>query len=130
MNSFTEQVKNSFENGNYIFIYPAALLLAWVGAWLMDLSLRAYFHWTVVVDTFFWIVMKIVIWIIPVLLLIHSVERDDLSRFLGFHHARRGLLWGRIVGVVLVGINFVVTALPSGAKLHLPPLSLVLLNAV
>lgn len=130
MNNCTDPIKSRFESGHYIFLYPAALLLAWVGAWLMDLLLRAYFHWSVALDTFFWIAMKIVIWVVPVLFLIHSVQRNTLAQFLGFHHTSRGLLWGGLAGIALTGINFVVTALPSGAKLHIPSLSLVLLNTI
>ena len=84
-------MQNNFGKSNYILVYPAALWFAWVGAWLIHGQLRARFHWTLAADTCFWILMKLVIWVLPALIIIHFVERARLSHFLQLRNVKQGL---------------------------------------
>jgi membrane protease YdiL (CAAX protease family) len=115
---------------NFIFIVPLALLLAWIGVWLINLQLRTHQSWNPTMDTSFWIVMKLLIWIAPVLLFIHFVERAHLSQFLELRNGKQGLLWGGLAGLLLTGMNWVIAAFFSTTRFHAPALSLILMNAV
>lgn len=121
---------NQGAKGYYIFGYPATLFLAWCGAWLLNDQLRRQFNWTVGVDTAFWILMKIVVWVLPVVLVVRFVERDSVFAFLCFRNLGKGLLWGCATGKTLVAVTALTVTLPSGGEIHPPSFSLVFINAV
>jgi membrane protease YdiL (CAAX protease family) len=114
----------------YIAVYPFALFAAWIVAWAINLTLRAHLGWTVQADTIYWIVLKLIVWILPVLLAIQLLEGVPVSAFLELRNLERGLVWGLGTGSVLVAVNYLGKTLPSGTTLHRPPLDLVFVNAV
>jgi membrane protease YdiL (CAAX protease family) len=114
----------------YIAAYPFVLFAAWTVAWMINLTLRPRLGWEVEADTIYWIVLKLIVWILPALLAIQLLERVPVGEFLELHSAKRGLIWGLSTGAVLVAINYLGKTLPSGATLHTPPLDLVFVNAV
>lgn len=116
----------------YIFAWPPLLFLAWIAAWLIDLSLRARFHWDAQTDTIYWITMKVIIWVLPAIVAIRVFERQPVVEFMQLSPSRlrRGLIWGLGVGSALVAVNFLGKTLPAGQHARAITFSLVLLNAV
>jgi membrane protease YdiL (CAAX protease family) len=116
--------------GRYIIGYPPLLFASWIGAWIINVTLRERFHWDVQTDTIYWIAMKVIVWVVPALLAIRVMERESLVQFLELSHAGRGVLWGSLIGLALVAVTFLGKTLPAGTQAHVPSFSLVLLNAV
>ena len=46
-------------------LYPAALFLAWIVAWISELQISAITHWGTTADTVYWIAMKLWLWLAP-----------------------------------------------------------------
>lgn len=113
-----------------IVIYPFALFAAWVGAWAINLSVRPLAGWGPEADTLYWIGLKLLVWVMPVVLLIRHLERGPAARFLALHDPGRGLLWGLGLGAALAAVTFLGRTLPSNTALHTPALEMSLLNAV
>ena len=100
------------------YLFALLLFTAWILTWLVDLNLRARPGWNTDIDTIFWIIMKFVIWVVPVILVIRLFDRAPVGRFLELRDPGRGLLWGVGVGAALVAITFLGRTLPSGAALR------------
>ena len=118
------------EPRRYIIAYPLLLWASWIVAWTIDIAARGRFNWDARIDTIYWIAMKVIVWVLPVLLVIRVLERASIVQFLELRHALRGVLWGGAVGSVLIVVTFVGKTLPQGTALHVPSLTLALLNAV
>jgi uncharacterized protein len=118
--------------GRYIIAYPPLLLAAWIAAWALNIALRGRLQWDVGTDTIYWIVMKVLVWILPAVLAIRLIERADVAEFMEARpqDAPRGLRWGLLVGLALVVVSYVGKTLPSGTPPRALTLDLVLLNAV
>jgi len=111
-------------------LYPFALFAAWVVAWIVNLTLRSRMGWDVRVDTIYWIALKAIVWVVPVVLVIRLRHRDSVAGFLDLRNLSKGLRWGFGVGAALVVITFLGRTLPSGSTITMPELSLPLVNAV
>jgi len=114
----------------YTIAYPPLLFGAWIVAWIINVALRERFQWDANTDTIYWIAMKVIVWVLPALLAIRIIERASLVEFLELFHVRRGLLWGGLVGLAVVAVNFLGKTLPAGTPVHVLTFNLVLLNAV
>ena len=114
----------------YVAVYPAALFVAWVAAWFVNLAVRSRTGWDTHTDTIYWISMKVIVWILPAVLAIRLLERAPVGEFMELRRPGLGLLWGLGVGAVLVAVNDLGKALPSHTALHTPQLNLVFVNAV
>jgi uncharacterized protein len=114
----------------YIEAYPFALFAAWTVAWIVNLALRSRIGWEIQMDTIYWIVLKLALWIVPAILAITLLERVPVAEFLELRNAERGLIWGLGAGAVLVAVTYLGKTLPSGTTLHAPTLDLVFVNAV
>lgn len=114
----------------YVTLYPLALFTAWVLAWIVNLALRRRTGWDIRADTIYWILLKVIVWVLPAILAIRLLERKSVASFLGLRDVKTGLRWGLGVGAALVGITFLGKTLPSGSTLKMPELSLVFVNAV
>jgi uncharacterized protein len=110
-------------------LYPFFLMLSWIGAWTLNGWLRARYGWSANVDTIYWIGMKLLIWVLPVLITVRKLAPSGAAAFLGWRHAKRGLAWGCAVGGLLVALTFLGRTLPEGTAFRLPTVSLVLVNA-
>jgi membrane protease YdiL (CAAX protease family) len=121
---------NDSTRRGYIAVYPFALFATWVVAWIVNLTLRPRLGWELQADTIYWIVLKLVIWILPVVLAIRLIEQAPVAAFLELRAAGRGVRWGCGVGAMLVAVNYLGKTLPSGTMLRIPPLDLVFVNAI
>jgi membrane protease YdiL (CAAX protease family) len=121
---------NESTRDRYIAIYPVALFATWVVAWIVNLTLRPQLGWGPQADTAYWIALKLAIWVLPVVLAIRLLEHAPVAAFLELRNVDRGLRWGCGVGAVLVAVSYLGKTLPSVTTLQVPPLDLVLLNAV
>jgi membrane protease YdiL (CAAX protease family) len=122
-------------------LYPPFLMVSWIAAWTLNRWLRARYHWDAEADTIYWIAMKLLIWVLPVLVTVRLLAPSSPSSswpssssspaaFLGLRHLKRGLLWGCAAGALLIAVTFAGRTLPEGTAFRLPTLSLVLMNAV
>jgi len=123
-------MSGSARHRRYIAVYPVALFVAWVAAWIVNLALRSRTGWDTHTDTVYWISMKVIVWILPAVLAIRLLERVPVGEFMELRRPRLGLLWGLGVSVLLVAVNYLGKTLPSHTTLHTPQLSLVFVNAV
>lgn len=114
----------------YIVVYPPLLFTCWIVAWNVDLALRARFHWNTQADTIYWIAMKTIVWVLPVLLAIRLLERARITQFLELRHGLSGALWGCAAGAALIAVTLLGRTLPAGTALRIPSLSLPVVNAV
>jgi membrane protease YdiL (CAAX protease family) len=116
----------------HVLIWPGFLFVAWVLAWLLDLTLRSHLQWSSQTDTIYWIAMKAILWVLPVLIAIRLFEHADILDFLELSASRLrpGLTWGGGVAVALLAITYLGRTLPSGARPREVAFSLVFVNAV
>ena len=86
------------------FAYMAALFLTWGGAWFFAIWLREQNTWFAAPFGAFvyWLIMRIVLWVLPSLYLIRLSGRG-IREVLGFHRVKEILLWGGIAGLVWGG---------------------------
>jgi membrane protease YdiL (CAAX protease family) len=117
-------------DGRYVAVYPFALFGAWVVAWIVNLWLRPRLGWDTGTDTIYWIVMKVLVWVLPTILAIRVIERRPVAEFMELRRLGRGLLWGLGIGAVLVAVNYFGKTLPSHAAPRMPGFDLTFLNAV
>jgi uncharacterized protein len=114
----------------YFIAYPTLLFASWIVAWIINVALRSRFHWDTETDTIYWIVMKVIVWVLPVLLAIRALERASIAQFLELRHLVRGVLWAGGIGSALVAVTFLGKTFSAGTAWHAPSWSLVLVNAV
>jgi uncharacterized protein len=110
-------------------VFPPFLMLSWIAAWMLNGSLRARYEWGTDADTTYWIAMKLLIWVLPVLITVRMLAPSGAGAFLGWRRLGRGLAWGCAVGGLLVAVTFAGRTLPEGTALRMPTVSLVLVNA-
>lgn len=115
--------------GRYVVAYPPLLLASWIVAWLVNIALRSRLQWGHDVDTLYWIAMKVLLWILPVLLAIRLFEDARPAAFLRLHRPMAGACWALGLGIVLVGVTFVGRTIPAGVVARVPSWDLALLNA-
>ena len=123
-------MSKSVPNRRYAAVYPFALFAAWVAAWTANLMLRSRYGWGPQTDTVYWIALKLGIWVLPVLVMIRTLEPVPLREFLELRRVRSGIRWGLGVGTAIALVNYAGKTLPSGTQLLVPRLDLILLNVV
>ena len=94
-------MSGSARHRRYVAVYPVALFVAWVTAWIVNLALRSRTGWDTHTDTVYWISMKVIVWILPAVLAIRLLECAPVGEFMELRRPRLGLLWGLGVGVLL-----------------------------
>jgi len=106
----TEIRNSNFEirNGAWIVCGVVAVYVAWTGAWL----LYPHMAWaaTQAGGFAYWTTMKLLLWILPSLLLIHLSGRK-LRDVIGLTRLRHAVLWGVAVGSVLGLISLMTKAI-------------------
>lgn len=116
-------------SGRYFLAYPPLLLASWVVAWIVNVALRSRFEWDSHIDTIYWIAMKSVFWILPVLLAIRVFENANPAQFLELRRPMKGALWALGIGIALVVVTFLGRTMPTGSAGRVPSWDLALLNA-
>lgn len=90
------------------FGFVVVLYLAWAGAWMLVTMLGEYVGWPTTNDarTFYWIALKVILWILPAILIFRysCIEIGEAIRGDGI---RSILLWGVGAGV-LIGVELVI----------------------
>jgi hypothetical protein len=97
----------------------AAIYVAWIGAWLLKLSLDRQSAWTATPGGAFayWTVAKFLLWVVPSLAFIQLSGRRT-GEVIGLERLRPALAWGVPAGLALGAIS-----LATRAALHKPLLS-------
>ena len=84
------------------FLFIVALYVAWIGAWLLELTLRNQLGWlqTLAGQTLYWTLAKAVLWVCPAIMLIRLSGRK-ITDVLGFGRMRAIMIWGGGIGLLL-----------------------------
>ncbi|HKV39849.1 MAG TPA: CPBP family intramembrane glutamic endopeptidase [Blastocatellia bacterium] len=85
--------------------FAFTLYVVWIGAWLFDFQLERHIAWinTDAGQAIYWLIMKLVVWVLPALVLIRMIG-GNLADVIGLKSGRSIILWGGGVGLVLGGI--------------------------
>ena len=85
--------------------YAGLLYLLWVAAWLLERWLEHRFAWIEAgaAQFFYWLVMKLLLWVLPAILIIRFSGRRLLD-VLGLKRLVPVVLWGGGVGLLLATI--------------------------
>ena len=96
-----------------------AIYLAWIGAWLLKLSLDRHSPGIATPGGAFayWTATKFLLWIVPSSILIHRTGRR-IREIFGIERLRPALVWGGSIGLALGAMSLVLKAV-----LHKPLLS-------
>src|SRR5690606_28714346 len=88
--------------------FVVALYLAWTGAWILLALLEGRIGWPASSDdrTLYWILLKVLLWILPGILIFRYTGVRIGEAFRG-NGARSALLWGAGAGL-LIGFEVVV----------------------
>ena len=114
----------------WTYLTYAAIILAWIAAWILKLQLDLLSPWieTGAGSFFYWISAKILIWILPALGLIRFAGRR-LGQVLNFPNYKKWLLWGFGVGLAIALTGFIPSYL-RGEPIFPMELSFALLNVL
>ncbi len=111
-------------------IYIFVLYIAWIGAWLLERWLSQQFNLlqSIMAQSIYWLLMKLLLWILPSILLIHLSGRK-LSDVIGFKRMAFALQWGVGVGLFL-GVITIITRVFAHKMLFTFDLSWTFLSGV
>jgi membrane protease YdiL (CAAX protease family) len=86
----------------WTYLYVVFLYGTWVLAWLLERALERHAGWMTTGGgrSAYWLVMKLLLWIVPAIILIRLSGRA-LSEVLGLQRLRSALMWGTGVGLCL-----------------------------
>jgi membrane protease YdiL (CAAX protease family) len=107
--------------------YDAALMLAWIGAWLLHSAIGPSPRQEGL-DTLYWTVAKLLVWLLPIPILVRTWTGQHLAGYISMGHVRRGITAG-----VALGLGFVILSLGKDAftrSFGPPSISPGLLNAL
>lgn len=92
--------------------FALCLYIAWIGAWLLGRWLESHVDWMATngARSCYWLVMKLVLWIVPALVLMPLTGRS-LREAIGLGRVREIVLWGGGVGIILGVITAIVKTL-------------------
>jgi uncharacterized protein len=95
-----------------VLIFVFFLYIAWIGAWLLEQILEQHLDsmTTSQGQFMYWLVMKLLIWVLPAVVLIRYSGRT-LTEVFGIKRVRSLLLWGCGVGLLLGGITILIKVL-------------------
>ena len=103
-----KKTKCSLKITQIVILFVFFLYISWIGAWFLEKILEQYTSWmnTSQSGFFYWLFMKIIIWVLPAFLIIkHSGE--DLYDIFGIKRLRSILIWGGGVGLILVILTII-----------------------
>jgi membrane protease YdiL (CAAX protease family) len=83
-------------------VFACLLCAVWIGAWVIERALEPHVGWLQVSGgrLLYWLVMKLLLWIIPALVLIRLSGRT-FREVMGLGRMRAILVWGGGVGLLL-----------------------------
>ena len=113
-----------------VMLVFSGILVAWIGAWMLELDLLARFEiftqeW---VTFLYWLMTKTIIWILPSIWLIKRSGRN-LREIFKVVSRKKALGWGFGIGIVLLALS-IGARLVNGDSLALNFLSFPFLTAV
>jgi membrane protease YdiL (CAAX protease family) len=112
-----------------LVVWPVLLLAAWTIAWIVELRLRDYFAWGVNGETAYWIAMKVLLWVVPVIVILRR-ERIPVLAFVDLGAPLRGIGIGVLAGLGLLAFSFGMDAVLGSASFNVPVLDAALFNGV
>jgi len=110
-------------------LWPAALFVAWIIAWLVNVSLRDRLQWNETAETIYWIAMKIAIWIVPVFVVLRK-KSLPVAEYVGLRTPGLGLGIGMLAGIGLLAFSYAMDAVLGSASFNIPVLDAALFNGV
>jgi uncharacterized protein len=111
-------------------IYVFALYVVWIGVWLIERKIENRFDFldSAMSKSIFWLMMKLLLWILPSVILIHLSGRT-LREVMNLKHIETVILWGGGVGIAL-GILTLITRFIGMQPLFSVDISWALFSAV
>jgi membrane protease YdiL (CAAX protease family) len=92
-----------------VLLYDAALMLAWIGAWLLH-NATGPNPQQEGLDTLSWTVAKLLVWLLPIPFLVRIWTGQRLAEYLSLGHICRGITTG-----LVFGLGFVILSLGKDA---------------
>ncbi len=107
-----------------------AIYVAWIGAWLLKLSLDRHGSWSATPRGGFeyWTAMKVLLWVLPSVAIIHRSGRR-VSDVLALDRLRGAMVWGIGAGFVAAAVSLATKAIQHKPLLS-PTLSWAFVTAV
>ena len=108
INSIHSQTESSLHTTQIVLVFVIVLYISWIGAWLLEQTLEHTCGWMTTSQGrfFYWLCMKIAIWVLPAFLLIRYSGRD-FKEIMGIKRLRSTVLWGGGVGLLLGGLTLI-----------------------
>ena len=119
----------------HALVFAVLLFMAWIGAWLLERTLEPRIVWLTTPGGHFayWLVMKLLLWVLPALALIH-LSGDRFREVMGFERWRAIVVWGAGVGLALGAMTLLAKTLGHQAlfssRLGWPVFSAVLVSPI
>ena len=106
INIIHSQTESSLQITRIVFVFVIVLYSLWIGAWLLEQILEDSIGWMTTSQGrfFYWLCIKIVIWVLPAFLLIRY-SGSDFKEIMGIKRLRSTVLWGGGVGLLLGAIT-------------------------
>ena len=102
------RLRHSLSVTAWTYSYIVFLYGTWVLAWLLERALEHRVGWMTTSggQSAYWLVMKLLLWIVPALILIWLSGRR-LNEVMGLRRVRSALLWGTVVGLCLGAVVWI-----------------------
>jgi membrane protease YdiL (CAAX protease family) len=86
----------------FTFLFVPALYFAWIGAWLLELTLQHRLKWmgTLGAQTLYWTLAKLIVWVFPAIVLICYSGRR-VEDVIGLGRVKSIAIWGCGAGLLL-----------------------------
>ncbi|NLJ67786.1 MAG: CPBP family intramembrane metalloprotease [Firmicutes bacterium] len=112
------------------YITFIVLIIAWIGAWVLKISLEQSISWltTSMGSFFYWVTAKVCIWIVPAVWLL-KLSRSSVKEVFNFPNWRAWLAWGGGVGL-LIALTGIIPNYLQGNELLPTEFSFPLLNVL
>lgn len=114
----------------YTLLFAALLYAAWTGAWMLEQAIESRGVWLTSSGqrSLYWLLMKLLLWIIPSMLFIRWTGRR-VGAVMGLGRVRAIFLWGGGVGLAL-GLTTVIVKLVGHQPFFASPLGWALFSGV
>lgn len=104
-------------------------MAAWIAAWLVNIQARAMFAWGTEADTVYWMIAKVIVWVLPVIVFIKRREREPVADYLSLRNPARGVGYGAAIGLAVLAASFLLDFLLGGAAFYLPVIDLTFVSS-
>jgi uncharacterized protein len=100
--------KLSLKYTRIVLFFVLLLYIFWISAWILEQVLEDYIIWMTTSQGrfFYWLLMKLILWILPALLLIKYLGKD-FKDIMGIKRLKSILIWGGRAGLILALLTII-----------------------